>query len=60
MYFLTTGCGSFMAVKSLQKKCCAGRLQVKDKVLIEGMKTFPSSAERYAVPGAALAFVGTY
>lgn len=49
-----------MAVKSLQKKCRAGRLQVKDKVLIGGMKTFPSSAEPYAVLGAALAFVGTY
>lgn len=49
-----------MAVKSLQNKCHAGGLQVKDKVLIGGMKTFPSAAEQYTVPGTAWAFVGTY
>lgn len=49
-----------MAVKSLQNKCHAGGLQVKDKVLTGGMKKFPSAAELYTVPGAALAFVGTY
>lgn len=55
-----TACGGFMAVKLLQNKCHTGRLQVKDKVLIGGMKKFPSAAETYTVPEAALAFVGTY
>lgn len=49
-----------MAVKSLQNKCHAVRLQVKDKVLTRGIKKFPSAAEPYTIPGAALAFVGTY
>lgn len=49
-----------MAVNSLQSKCPAGILQVKDKVLIGGLKKFPSAAEPYTVPRAALAFVGTY
>jgi len=48
------------AVKLLQNKCHAEGLQVKDQVLMGGMKDFPSAAEPDIAPGAALAFVGTY